>query len=199
MDHRRHSSQRSRPSFDSAVEWLPRISPSAAIEMIERQRRTGFHGLMAMLLRTSRTMGDPEACRPETAGNGRDRGRRSREEVVGLARDHMASDDLGHGDDSLLEAERPLVGMAVDLDADEYGSPGRHDRAVGPRDRPRCILPVPGASRDAGKGEGDRPILSARSMLLSRLRPPGAPRRSGSRWRPSPFWHDCSSWGQRRA
>ena len=72
-----------------------------------------------MLLRTSRTIGEIQKLVDQKPPVMVEIGDDDFEEVVGLARDKMASDDFGHGDDSLLEAERPFVGMAVDLDADE--------------------------------------------------------------------------------
>ncbi len=89
--------------------------------MIERQRRTGFQGLdgdvAAHLPNDGKVQKLVDQELPVMVEIGHD----DFEEVVGLARHEMTSNDLGHGEDSLLEAERPFVGVAVDLDADEYG------------------------------------------------------------------------------
>src|SRR5260370_35552248 len=91
------------------------------MEMMERRRRTGFRGVdgdvAAHFVNDGKVQKLIDQKPPVVVEIGHD----NFEEVVGLARDEMTSDDLGHGNDSLLEADRPFVGVAVDLDAAEYG------------------------------------------------------------------------------
>src|SRR6266851_2337653 len=56
------------------------------------------------------------------------------EEIVRFAGDEVARDDLRHLDDGLLERRRALVGVPVDLDADEDREPKAD--AVAPQRRP---------------------------------------------------------------
>src|SRR6266852_4007152 len=97
-----------------------RLALPPRIEMIERQRRTGFQGLDGDVAAHFPNDGKIQKLVDQKPPVVVEIGHDDFEEVVGLARDEMTSDDLGQGDDSLLEAERPFVGVAVDLDADEY-------------------------------------------------------------------------------
>ena len=93
--------------------------------MSQRQRRPGFQGLDGDVAAHLVDDGEIQQLVDQEAPVVVEIGNDDFQEIVGLARDEMTGDDLGHGDDGLLEAEGPLVGVAVDLDADEDGEADR--------------------------------------------------------------------------
>ncbi len=75
---------------------------------------------MAMLLRTSLTIGMFSSLPMQKALVALEIRHDDLEQVVGLARHHVAGDDFGQGENRLLERVDALVGVAVDLDPHEH-------------------------------------------------------------------------------